>query len=134
MGTLYDKDRNLVHRNLDALREGIIDLMVSNSDFLDAILLGTSENYRVLKRFDLMRDRVDEILGDDAKQPRALSAQLKKELFEKDPTCALCKQRIQHIDDFPADPIAPYWRGGKTIPGNPRLMHRYCNLARPKAD
>ena len=32
------------------------------------------------------------------------------------------------------DHIEQYWRGGKTIPENARLTHRYCNMARPRND
>ncbi|MDP2858918.1 MAG: hypothetical protein Q8P50_13205 [Bacillota bacterium] len=27
-----------------------------------------------------------------------------------------------------------YWVGGRTIPENARLTHRYCNGARPRTD
>ncbi|HOO52398.1 MAG TPA: hypothetical protein PLK94_14045 [Alphaproteobacteria bacterium] len=32
------------------------------------------------------------------------------------------------------DHIEQYWTGGKTIPENARLTHRYCNMARPRND
>jgi len=32
------------------------------------------------------------------------------------------------------DHIEMYWKGGKTIPENARLTHRYCNWARSKKD
>lgn len=54
------------------------------------------------------------------------------DLFKENPTCAICGNGIQHIDDAAVDHIEQYWRGGKTIPENARLTHRYCNLARSK--
>jgi len=33
-----------------------------------------------------------------------------------------------------ANHVEQYWRGGRTIPENARLAHRYCNLARSKKD
>jgi len=134
MGIFHDKDKNQVYQALDAIREGIIDLMVSDSEFIDAILIGTSEQERVKKRFDIMRKTVEDILVKYRKQPRCFSNELKQQLFEENPTCAICGQRIQHIDDAAVDHIEQYWTGGKTIPENARLTHRYCNMARPRND
>jgi hypothetical protein len=134
MGVFADKDKNQVYGALDSLREGFIDLMVSNQDFIDAILLATSQEIRVKKRFDLARMMVDDILLNHKQQPRCFSLQLKQQLFDQDPTCSLCQQRIQHIDDAAVDHIHQYWKGGKTIPENARLTHRYCNAARARND
>lgn len=134
MGVFWDKDKNQVFSSLDALREALIDLMVSNEAFIDSILIGTSDTKKVRTRFDIARQIVDDILSDSEKQPRCFSHELKQELFDKNPTCAICGQHIQHIDDAAVDHIDQYWRGGKTIPENARLAHRYCNLSRSKLD
>ncbi len=127
-------DKNRVYVALDAVREGLLDLMTTNQDFIDAILLSTSAQKMVVRRFDLVRMRVDETLQPHSQQTRCFSLQLKQELFDEDPTCALCGQRIQQIDDAAVDHITQYWRGGQTIPENARLAHRYCNMARPRND
>lgn len=57
---------------------------------------------------------------------------LKEELMDNDPTCAICGQRIGSVDDAALDHIKQYWMGGKTIPENARLTHRYCNWSRPR--
>jgi hypothetical protein len=57
---------------------------------------------------------------------------LKEELYKNDSTCAICNQKINNIDDTNIDHIEQYWKGGKTIPENARLTHRYCNLARSR--
>ncbi len=134
MGVFADKDKNQVYHSLDALREGIIDLMTSNTEFIDSILIGTSEKERVNRRFDIMRGTVDEILSKSQRQPRCFSLEFKKKLYEENPTCAICGQRIQSIDDAAVDHIKQYWMGGQTIPENARLTHRYCNMARPRSD
>lgn len=134
MGVFYDRDKNQVFSALDALREGFIDLMTSNEEFREAILLGTSEPTRVAKRFDLARFMVDDILKNHRVQPRCFSRQLKEDLYKKDPICAICQQSIQHSDDAAVDHIKQYWRGGQTIPDNARLTHRYCNNARSRGD
>jgi hypothetical protein len=132
MGVFWNKDRNSVYAVLDSLREGFIDLMVSNEQFVDAILIGTSEQGKVRKRFLLADALVDNILQSYKKQPRLFSLELKKELFARDQSCALCHQQISSIDDATIDHIQQYWKGGKTLPENARLTHRYCNLSRPR--
>jgi len=126
------KDKNQFYAASDAIREGIIDLMVTNQDFIDAILLGTSGMPQVKARFSLLHSLSDDILRDHSPQPRAFTKEMKQGLFLKNPTCALCGQGIEHLDDASVDHIRQYWRGGKTIPENARLTHRYCNNARPR--
>ncbi|MDG6898578.1 MAG: DUF262 domain-containing protein [Nitrososphaerota archaeon] len=132
MGVFCDVDKSRAYGALESLREGFIDLMSSNEDFRDAILLGTSEPARVKTRFDLARMMVDDVLKTHPAQPRCFSRQLKEDLFEQDPVCAICNQRITLLDDAAVDHIEQYWRGGQTIPENARLTHRYCNNARPR--
>lgn len=134
MGVFADKDKNQVYAALDALREGLIDLMASDAVFADAILIGTSEPVKVRRRFDLTRMRVDDILQSFRPQPRCFSLDLKRELFNRNPTCALCGNQIVHLDDAAVDHVEQYWKGGKTIPENARLTHRYCNNSRPRND
>lgn len=134
MGIFCDKDKNQVYQALDVLREGIIDLFVSDSEFIDAILIGTSNQEKVRTRFDIMRKTVEDILSKYHKQPRCFSLELKEQLFNENPTCTICGQRILNIDDAAVDHIKQYWTGGKTIPENARLTHRYCNMARARND
>lgn len=134
MGVFYDKDKNQVYTALDPLREGLMDLISTNRDFIDTILAGTSDDARVKRRFKLIQTVVDDILQNYARQPRCFSLQLKKELYAQNPTCAICQNEIQLLDDAAVDHIQQYWKGGQTIPENARLVHRYCNSARSKND
>jgi hypothetical protein len=36
------------------------------------------------------------------------------------------------MNDAALDHDVHYWRGGKTVPDNARLVHRLCNLERPR--
>ncbi|WP_367997209.1 HNH endonuclease [Planktothrix pseudagardhii] len=38
--------------------------------------------------------------------------------------------KVTLINDAALDHEKHYWRGGKTIPDNARLVHRQCNLQR----
>lgn len=125
-------DKNLVYQNLDQIREAFIDIMTTDDSFIDAIEIGTSEERKVIRRFDSWRNRLNEILNNTKKQPRCFSNDLKRKLFEENPTCQICNNSIQQIDDAAVDHIDQYWLGGKTIPENARLTHRYCNWSRPR--
>jgi len=128
------EDKNEVYQNLDSIREALIYLMTNDQDFIDAIELSTSSVQAVTKRFDKWRLTLQDIIGIARKEPRCFSLKLKEELYKNDSTCAICGQKIQDIDDAAIDHIKQYWAGGKTIPENARLTHRYCNWARPRKE
>jgi hypothetical protein len=134
MDSFARTDKNLVFPKLDAIREAFINLMTTDLDFIDAIEIGTSEERKVVRRFDKWRNLLQEILGEKKKQPRCFSYQLKEQLFNKDSICTICKNQISSIDDSAVDHIEQYWLGGKTIPENARLTHRFCNASRPRKE
>lgn len=134
MYSFSGEDKNKVYQYLDSIREALIHLMIGDQEFIDSIELSTSSVKAVTIRFDKWRSTLQKILGIARKEPRCFSLKLKQELYDKDPTCTICRQRIQNIDDASIDHIEQYWTGGKTIPENARLTHRYCNWARSKKD
>lgn len=127
-------DKNTAYQNLDSIREGFIDLMTSDEEFINSIEKSTSSIQAVTARFDKFRLMLQSIISVGRKEPRCFSYKLKEELYGQNTTCALCEQKIQNIDDSAVDHIEQYWAGGKTIPKNARLTHRYCNCARPRKD
>jgi len=133
-GTLCNVDKNIVYQNLDKIREGFMDLMTTDSDFINAIQRSTSSIQAVHIRFDKARAMIQAILGINNHEPRIFSYKIKEELYKNDSTCSICGQKIIHIDDSSVDHIKQYWKGGETIPENARLTHRYCNWARSKND
>ena len=132
MGTLCNVDKNVAFQHLDRIREGFIDLMTTDQDFIKAIQLSTSSIQAVVTRFDKTRLLVQSIVGINTHEPRIFSSAIKQQLFTANQTCAICGQQMQNIDDSAVDHIQQYWTGGKTIPENARLTHRYCNWARPR--
>lgn len=126
------EDKNKVYQNLDSIREALIDLMTNDQEFIDSIELSTSSIQAVTKRFDKWRLALQDIVGIAQKEPRCFSMKLKEELYKNDSTCTICNQKINNIDDTNIDHIEQYWKGGKTIPENARLTHRYCNQARSR--
>ncbi|MCA1919278.1 MAG: DUF262 domain-containing protein [Flavobacterium piscis] len=128
------EDKNKIYQNLDSIREALIYLMTNDQEFVESIELSTSSVQAVTKRFDKWRLTLQDIIGIAQKEPRCFSSKLKKELYKNDPTCKICGQKIQNEDDAAIDHIEQYWKGGKTIPENARLTHRYCNWARPRKE
>lgn len=115
--------------NGDAIREALISLMASDDEFIDSISgSGTHIPIKVRARFKKWTDALEKIIGNTKKEQRLFSWQLKKELFEQNPVCAICKNKIMTIDDAALDHNFPYSKGGKTKPSNAQLTHRYCNL------
>ena len=127
-------DKNMVFQNLDTIKEALIHLMTEDDDFIRSIEISTSSVQAVTLRFDKWRLMLQSIYDIHRKEPRCFSYQLKEELMTRNPTCAICEQRILSLDDSAIDHIKQYWMGGKTIPENARLTHRYCNWARSRKE
>jgi hypothetical protein len=125
-------DKNALMSNLDSIREGWIALMTDDENFIESIEKSTSSYKNVKYRFEAWQKVLEEIMGSSPRQPRCFSRDLKEKLYNLDPTCKICGQHITDVDDAAVDHIDQYWLGGKTIPENARLSHRYCNWARSK--
>lgn len=113
----------------DVVFEELINLMSTDQEFTDAITYDTANPKHVHFRFSRWQSSLQAILGHRSVEPRTFSLAWKKHLFDTDPTCALCGQRIHVLDDAHVHHVEHYWRGGRTIPENSALAHRYCNLA-----
>jgi len=126
--TRYQKNQVIPHA--DALREELLWLIGNDQEFSDAITYSTNDRKKVEIRFKKWLDSLEVILGWPSSEPRGFSWSLKKQFYDQNPVCAICEQKIMVLDDAELDHIEFYWRGGKTIPKNARLAHRYCNRAR----
>ena len=134
MGCFAHQDRGTITRNSDAIREAMISLSTQNQNFINHLTKATSGTTVVEKRFELWKQELNMILEHETTQPRCFSRAIKEELYKNDPTCKICSNHISDIDDAAVDHIEQYWRGGKTIPENARLTHRYCNNTRPRKE
>jgi Protein of unknown function DUF262/HNH endonuclease len=118
----------------DSVREEFLDLLTSDSTFEDYVTSTTDKPDRIKYRADEWRKRLDGLVKSDERETRTFSRELKQHLFDSRATCEICGQHIHHIDDSEVDHVDHYWRGGKTVPENARLTHRYCNRARGGKD
>ena len=134
MYTFAREEKNVLFQNLDAVREAFMYQMTENQAFIDAIELSTSSVQAVTKRFDIWRLALKDVIGVSTHELRCFTRQLKEALYATNSACAICGQKIVDVDDSAVDHIKQYWMGGKTIPENARLAHRFCNWSRPRND
>ena len=134
MVSFLDYDKNMIIRNLDALREGFIYLITEDTEFIDLVEKWTNSYLRIKRRFEIFNEIISAILKDDTKQERCFTMEFKEQLFKLNNTCGICNQAIYMIEDAAIDHIEQYWLGGKTIPENARLVHRHCNSMRRRKE
>ena len=59
--------------------------------------------------------------------PRCFDESIRQKLFQCNPVCAICGNKILTIDDCEVDHIIPFAKGGLTSIENAQLTHRTCN-------
>lgn len=114
----------------DAVRERLIELLTTDQKFIEAVTLATADQPKVEYRMKTFHAAVAEIVDFDEPRARLFSTEYKTQLWSADPTCRICRQKIEHVDHSEVDHIREFAKGGKTIPENARLTHRYCNRSR----
>lgn len=126
-------DRMQLTAAADSIMEEYIDLISTDDKWLDSVSTSTGEYnnlaYAQIEWARRLKLAVGE--GERVDSVRCFSRSLKKEMFAANAICQLCGSEIRTIDDAAIDHVEHYWRGGKTIPENARLVHRACNLHRP---
>jgi len=123
-------EKNQIIPRADIIREELIALMTRDEGFMNSILFTTDKTEKVNLRFKKWLQSLEEIVGLPKTEKRNFSLEFKEQLWKNNPTCRICGQRINVLDDAEIDHVEHYWRGGETIPSNARLTHRYCNRAR----
>jgi 5-methylcytosine-specific restriction endonuclease McrA len=124
----YDLGR--ITRAADSIYEEYLDMINADAQWVDRVRRASFEAARLEYTFRTWYDRLKQVLEpfDQNDRQRVFSRQLKKEMFDANPTCSICNQRIVLIEDAVLDHDVQYWRGGKTVPENARLAHCLCNL------
>jgi hypothetical protein len=127
--TLYEK-RDIVPLS-DAIREEMLWLETSDEKFIDALSgSGTDRKDKIQLKFETWINSLREVIGYSSGERRNFSSDFKERLWRANPVCAIDGSKILDPDDAEVDHIEFYWRGGRTIPENARLVHRYCNRKR----
>ena len=127
-------DLSQITQRKDAIFEEYLDMVSCDSNWVDCVSKSTGDAKKIRYAFQTWNDRLAGVMQGTVSSDtqRIFSASLKKELYRQDSTCALCGQDIKSINDAALDHEEHYWRGGRTIPSNARLVHRLCNMKRPK--
>ncbi len=107
----------------DAIYEELIYMMTHDKDFIYAIGDKNYEKDKVRNRFQKWSAAIHKITEN---QDNNFSLETKEKIYNDNPDCCICGERIQDIDDAEIHDVKYYWRG-ETIPINSRLAHRYCN-------
>lgn len=131
-----DYDIGQITRAGDQIYEEYLDLISTDTDWVERVRRATGESTRLKYVFEEWRKRLDGVLADVPPNDgrRVFSKALKKEIFSADKTCAICGQEVKTLDDAALDHEKHYWRGGATIPENARIAHRHCNQSRGGGD
>jgi len=128
-------EKHDVIRHSDLIKEELLNLLIHNEEFRNALTgSGTNSPHNIRLKFDIWGNTIKGIINYPQNEPRAFSYSLKEQLWNENDTCQICGQKISTIEDSEIDHITCYWKGGKTIPENARLTHRYCNRARGGRD
>ncbi len=123
--------KNDILRNADLIREAMLDLMINDQEFINSILITTSDRNTLKKRFKIWLAKLEEIIGNvNDYQQRNFPYEIKEKLFNEKPFCAISKQKILAIEDAEVDHIIPYSKGGGTKLENAQLVLRYFNRAK----
>jgi hypothetical protein len=130
--TEYDLGK--ITRCADSIYEEYCDLIGEDPKWVDYIRRASGNPDRIKYVFDTWQSRLRRVLSTTTEVEndsiRLFSKQLKKEIFDANPTCSLCGQKIVLIDDAALDHEEKYSNGGRTVPENATLTHRLCNLKR----
>jgi hypothetical protein len=126
-------EHSQITQKRDQIFEEYLDIL-TDTRWVDSVTKSTGDQGSLRYAFDEWHKRLSHIM--DTSSPldgqRIFSVSLKKELFLQDNTCQICGNRIKSMLDASLDHEIHYWRGGRTVPSNARLVHRSCNLTRPR--
>ena len=128
-----DYDLGALTRSADAIHEAYLDLVSTDEHWSDCISKATGGHDRISYTFETWNKRLEQVMenSEPNDSTRLFSRELKENLYEQSNICEICRQKISHVNDAALDHDKHYWRGGRTIPENARLVHRYCNATRP---
>ncbi len=127
-----DYDLGALTRSADMIIEEYLDLIATDDRWVNCVSTSTGSYDRISYVFQTWNERLKLAMADSEPNDstRLFSRELKDSLFKQSKMCQICKQQITLIEDAALDHDRHYWRGGKTVPENARLVHRYCNATR----
>jgi 5-methylcytosine-specific restriction endonuclease McrA len=124
---LLGQDPTKVQKVADQIQEHFLLLLLTDKAVQEAISQATGGSVPTKLRWSAFRSVIQALLDNVIVEPRFFSFEFRKKLFDANPICAICKNRIHLLEDSTVDHIHPYSKGGKTVQENGQLSHRSCN-------
>ena len=133
MVSFANYDVGQLRRSRESIFEEYLDMVQTDPVWVEYVSNHTGDYTRISYAFTAWKARLKEAVKDtEPNDPqRCFSRALKEEMFDRSDFCKICGQKISHINDATLDHDKHWWRGGKTVPENARLVHRDCNATRP---
>lgn len=116
-----------VDASADQIREAYAFYLLANPHVRLAISRQPAGKDATFTRWYGFRAIVQEILSNTQLEPRFFSYEFRVSLWNTSTVCKLCHNPIHTFEDCTVDHKKPYSKGGKTIPSNGQLAHRFCN-------
>jgi hypothetical protein len=131
-----EHDVGALTRTADSIFEAYVDLIATDEIWTDCVQRTTGEPSRIEYAFTTWNVRLRSIMkaAEDNDAARCFSRSLKEEIYAQDNICHMCGQKIVLVNDAAPDHVEQYWRGGRTVPENARLVHRTCNMKRSRQE
>ncbi len=111
----------------EQIREAYIFYLLTNPQVRLAISRQPAGKAATKLRWFGFKTEVQNILNKVVVESRFFSYEVRRQLYDASPMCAICKNQIHSFDDSTVDHIQPYSKGGKTVLANAQLAHRSCN-------
>jgi hypothetical protein len=116
-----------VQKVADQIQEHFLFLLLTDKAMKEAISQHTGGSAPTKLRWTKFKSIIQPLLANVVLEPRFFDFQFRKQLYDKNPICAICRNQIHSLEDSTVDHIIPYSKGGKTVPKNGQLSHRSCN-------
>lgn len=110
----------------EQIREAYVFYLLTNPQVRLAISRQPATKSATKLRWFGFKAEVQRIFNKTYIEPRFFSYEIRRELYDANPTCAICKNEIHSFDDSTVDHIQPHSQGGKTVLANAQLVHRSC--------
>lgn len=114
----------------EQIREAYIFYVLTNPQVRLAISRRPADKNATKLRWFGFKNEVYNMLNNAVAEPRFFGLEIRKQFYEINPTCTICKNQIHSFEDSTVDHIKPYTRGGKTVSSNAQLAHRSCSARR----
>ena len=135
-GAVYDSivipfslfPKRVLLQHADEIREGIFDMKENDAEYRENVYVGTNAGRRVRSRITKVIGIINKCIDPrEMNMPRCFDESIRQKLFQCNPVCAICGNKILTIDDCEVDHIIPFAKGGLTSIENAQLTHRTCN-------